>query len=73
MVRENFVAGLLSYADMVRKSMADQFKTQVEAARNAGEPISAQAAQDLQDYIAATVSKAEGQAVSEAEKVLATA
>lgn len=73
MVRENFVNGLLGYADMVRKSMADQFKAQIEASRKAGEPIIAQDAQVLQDYIAATTSKSEGQAVAEAEKVLATA
>lgn len=72
MVRDNFVVGLMGYADNVRKSMPNEFKAQVEAAHKAGEPISAQEAKCLQDYLT-TTNKAEGQAVAEAERVLATA
>jgi hypothetical protein len=70
-VRENFTAGLLAYADTVRKGMPDAYKAQVEAAMKAGEPLAQKDADTLADYMAAQSGEAPTQA--EPEKVLAAA
>ena len=82
MMRDNYIFGLQSYTETVRKGMPDQFKAQVEANRLAGEPLALKDAADLEDYIVAQSEKPQapaqapsdnGQGVAEAEKVLATA
>ena len=68
LVRENFMAGLLSYAETVRKAMPDEFKTQIEAAQKAGETITTQDAAALTAYFEVLKAKAAAdQAEAEAE------
>ena len=68
LVRENFMAGLLSYAETVRKAMPDEFKTQIEAAQKAGETITTQDAAALTAYFETLKAKAAAdQAEAEAE------
>ncbi|MEE9203288.1 MAG: hypothetical protein V3U31_08850, partial [Dehalococcoidia bacterium] len=52
-VRENFAAGLMAYADTIRKGMAAEYKAQVEAATKAGEPIARKDIDDLHAYLEA--------------------
>lgn len=66
LVRENFAAGLLAYAEGVRKAMPDQYKAQVEATRQAGEPIVQKDMDDLDAYIKAMT---EAQAPDESETI----
>ena len=69
MVRENFTAGLLAYADSVRKAMATEFKAQVEASQKVGAEITAKDAADLEAYInAVKEALAEAEAATEAPK-----
>jgi len=63
MVRENFSAGLQSYAHQVITENPDGYKAQVELAKEAGEPIIAKDRATLDQAIA----KAMEQAVAEAE------
>ncbi len=49
-VRENFTAGLLSYAQSVQKAMPNEFKAQVEVAQKAGETIITQDTAALTAY-----------------------
>jgi hypothetical protein len=58
LVRENFMAGLLSYAQSVQKAMPDEFKTQVEVAQKAGETISGKDAAALTAYFEVLKAKA---------------
>jgi len=67
-VRENFMAGLLSYAESVKKAMPDEFKAQVEAAQKAGETITTQDAAALTAYFEVLKAKAAAdQAEAEAQ------
>ena len=50
MVRENFVAGLRSYTASVQEKMAEEYKQQLEAAQQAGEPIKAADEATLTNY-----------------------
>ena len=63
MVRENFSAGLQSYAQQVITENPDGYKAQVEVAREAGEPIIANDRANLDKAIA----KAVEQSLAEAE------
>lgn len=49
MVKENFTAGLVAYADQVIEDNAEAYKAQVETAREAGEPISVKDNANLAD------------------------
>jgi hypothetical protein len=70
-MRDNFIAGLMSYTDTVRKGMPAQYKAQVEAATKAGMPLAQRDADDLASFLKAQ--SGETQAAAEGEKVLATA
>ena len=77
LVRENFTAGLQSYANMVITQNADGYKAEVEKAKQAGEPIIAHDKAKLDEAIAkaieARIAEAEAKAEAKEEKVLATA
>lgn len=64
MVRENFVAGLLSYANGVVAEMPDAYKAEVEANRQAGMPI---ADKDRQALELLALAMAEARAEPKAE------
>ena len=67
-VRENFTAGLLSYAQSVQKAMPDEFKAQAEAAQKAGETIITQDTAALTAYFEVLKAKAAAdQAEAEAQ------
>jgi septum formation inhibitor MinC len=67
-VRENFMAGLLSYAQTVQKAMPDEFKAQVEAAQKAGLAITTNDSAALTAYFEALKARAEAdQAEAKAE------
>jgi len=70
-VKDNFVAGLMAYTESVAKGMPAQFKSQVDAALKAGEPLAQKDADTLADYAASHAPEAA--TVSEPEKVLAAA
>jgi len=63
LVRDNFTAGLLAYANSVITDNPDGYKAQIESARVAGEPIIAKDRANLDKAIA----EAMVQAVAEAE------
>jgi len=63
MVRENFQAGLLAYAQAVINERAEDYRAQVEAAREAGRPI----LEKDKAALDAAVSKAVEQALAKAE------
>jgi len=63
LVRDNFTAGLLAYANGVITDNPDGYKAQIESARVAGEPILAKDRANLDKAIA----EAMAQAVAEAE------
>jgi hypothetical protein len=63
MVRENFTAGLLAYANGVITDNADGYKAQVEMAREAGEPILTKDRESLQRAMLEAM-----EATAEAEK-----
>jgi len=65
LVRDNFMAGLLSYAETVRKAMPDEFKAQVEVAQKAGETITTQDAAALTAYFEGMKAQAEPAPVAE--------
>ena len=69
-VRENFVANLQSFTGKVRTQEKDAFKTEVEAALKAAEPIAQKMDEDLTMAYLRLQEKAECEA--EAEKVEAT-
>jgi len=83
LVRENFTAGLQSYANMVITQNPEGYKAEVEKAKQAGEPIIAHDKAKLDEAIAkaieARLAEAEAKAETkpeaegEKEKVLATA
>ena len=66
LVRDNFTANLLNYAGSVIKDNAEGYKTQVELARQAGEPIYQH---DKNQLASALKAKAEAEAVAQAEAV----
>jgi len=70
MVRDNFTASLLSYANGVITENPEGYKTQVEQARRAGEPIITRDKQNLDDAIAKMreAELAEAMAQAETEK-----
>jgi hypothetical protein len=63
LVKDNFTAGLLAYANQVITDNPDDYKAQVETARIAGNPIIVKDRENLDNALA----KAMEQAVSEAE------
>jgi len=63
LVRENFTAGLINYANGVIAENPDGYKAQVEVARKAGEPIIRKDKQNLEQALA----EAMEQAIAEAE------
>jgi len=63
LVRDNFTAGLLAYANGVITDNPDGYKAQIESARVAGEPILVKDRANLDKAIA----EAMAQAVAEAE------
>jgi len=68
LVRENFMAGLLSYAQTVQKAMPGEYKAQVEVAQKAGGTITTQDAAALTAYFEVLKAKAVAdQAEAEAE------
>lgn len=73
-VRDNFTAGLLAYVDTVRKGNPEAYKSQVEMARKAGEPLMEKDAADLDAYIADHSGQGDGAtAPAEADKVMVPA
>ena len=58
MVRENFTAGLQSYANAVITERPDEYKAQVEVSSQAGEPIIANDRANLDKAIALAMEKA---------------
>ena len=67
MVRDNFTAGLLSYANGVINENSEGYKEQVELARKAGEPIVAKDSANLQRAIAEAMEQAIAEAEAEAK------
>jgi hypothetical protein len=51
MVRENFVAGLVSYSGQVMKAKPDEYKSEAEACHQAGAPIMQKANDDIAQAI----------------------
>ena len=51
LVRENFIAGLVHYAQSVRKAMPEEYDSQVQAAHEAGDPIVQKDMTDLTAYM----------------------
>ena len=64
LVRENFQAGLLSYAEGVMRAMPDAYKAQAEAARKKGEVIYQMETKVLTDALE-VVEKAEAEPAKE--------
>jgi len=62
MVRENFTASLISYANGVIAEMPEAYRTQVELASKAGEPIIKKDRANLQEALARIVEQAEAEA-----------
>ena len=74
MVRDNFTAGLLSYANGVINKKADDYRALVELATKAGEPILAKDKANLGQALARQMEEAMAQATAEEpEKVAVTA
>ena len=70
LVRENFQAGLLSYAENVQRAMPDAYKAQAEAARKKGEVIYQMDARVLAEALAvAERAEAEAEPIRDAEPV----
>ena len=67
MVRENFVAGLQSYANQVITDNPDGYKEQVQMARQAGEPILAKDKANLEQALAEAMERAIAEAEAQAQ------
>jgi hypothetical protein len=67
MVRENFTAGLLAYANGVITDNPDGYKAQVEMAREAGEPVLTKDRESLQKAMLEAMEKAVTEATPTAE------
>jgi hypothetical protein len=50
--RENYEANLLAFVGHVASEMPDAYKSQVELAQRAAEPVTAQMSQDVDDFLA---------------------
>ncbi len=70
LVRENFKAGLISYASSVAQSKPDNYKAEIAGAIKAGEPILTKDRANLTKALQAEASKAidEAQAIVKADK-----
>ena len=68
MVRENFQAGLLSYAENIQRAMPDAYKAQTDAARKKGEVIYQMDAKVLTEALE-VAEKAEAEPARDAEPV----
>jgi hypothetical protein len=68
LVRENFQAGLISYAENVQKAMPDAYKAQAETARKKGEVIYQMDARVLAEALE-VAEKAEAEPTRDAEPV----
>ena len=62
LVRDNFTFGLMAYAENVRKTMPAEYKAQVEAAENAGAPITKGDGVAVMSYLEQLREKAEAAA-----------
>jgi hypothetical protein len=73
MVKDNFTAGLMAYANGVITDNPDGYKAQVEMAREAGQPIltkdSVNLSKAMADAVAQGVADAESKAKSRARRV----
>jgi hypothetical protein len=71
LVKDNFTAGLLAYANGVIADNPDGYKAQIELAREAGEPIlskdKANLSKAMADAVAQGVAEAEGKAKAKAK------
>ena len=71
LVKDNFTAGLLAYANGVIADNPDGYKAQIELAREAGEPIlskdRANLSKAMADAVAQGVAEAEGKAKAKAK------
>ena len=68
LVKDNFTAGLLVYANGVITDNPDGYKAQVESARIAGEPIQTKDRANLDKALAEAREQAIAEAVTEAER-----
>ncbi|TRZ50568.1 MAG: hypothetical protein D4S01_06450 [Dehalococcoidia bacterium] len=73
LVRENFAAGLLTYASGVATDNPEGYKKQVERAQRAGEPIVSRDTKKLSKAISEQVAEAMGEEKQTKELVHATA
>ncbi len=74
MIRENFVAGLQSYAQSVKTQDPEGYKGQIEAAHKAGQPILEHDGEKLQEAVALALEQAnDEEAASQAEPTPAAA
>lgn len=64
LIRDNFTANLLDYASQVMNDMPDQFQTQLDRAKKAGDPITQRDGRNLDKALA----QATQEAISQAEK-----
>ena len=62
LVRDNFIFGLMAYAENIRKTMPAEYKAQVEAAENAGAPITKGDCVAVMSYLEQLREKAEAAA-----------
>ncbi len=69
LVRENFTAGLINYANSVVTEQPEAYKAQVEAARIAGEPIITRDRENLEQALAQAVEQAIAEAEAKVETV----
>ncbi|MBI4330344.1 MAG: hypothetical protein HY673_03575 [Chloroflexi bacterium] len=58
-VRENFTASLLNYAGEVQKAKPDQYKGEVQACYEAGQPIAQKMVQDVEQAVLMAQAQAE--------------
>ncbi len=66
LVRENFTAGLISYANTVVSEKPEAYKAQIEAARIAGEPILKKDRENLEQALAQAIEQAIAEAQAKA-------
>ena len=67
-IRENFTAGLMSYATQVAKTKAEEYKAEVAACQAAGKPINEQANADIEAALQAQVKAAQEEAAQIMER-----
>jgi len=71
MVRDNFTAGLVSFANGVINKKADDYRALVELAKQAGEPILAKDKANLEQALARQMEEAMAQATAEGKERVA--